>query len=94
MPGQAPYNATMPYCAGPDGTLFDAPGNIAGPGPFSTPAILGILGCATVGAPGPVLFQTTPGVHTYELRYAFVNCGCGDTQAAFSNRRLWINPIP
>jgi hypothetical protein len=94
LAGQTPYNANAPYCSGPDGTLFDAPGSIAGPGPFSTPGILGVLGCATVGAPGPVLFQTTPGTHTYELRYAFANCGCGGTQATFSNRRLWVNPIP
>jgi hypothetical protein len=48
--------------------------------------------CATVGAPSPVTFQTTPGAHTYELRYAF--CGCSGTEVTFSNRRLWVNPIP
>jgi hypothetical protein len=90
MPGQAPAG----LCAGPGGTLFDAPGETASPGPFSTPGIFSPYGCASVGPPGAVTFQTTPGAHTYELRYAFVNCGCSGTQATFSNRRLWVNPIP
>ncbi len=50
--------------------------------------------CTTVGAPSFVVFQTTPGAHTYELRYAFTACGCaadGD-HASFRNRRLWVIP--
>ncbi len=92
MPGEAPGEGTFPYCNGPEGTLFDAPGDSGGPGPFGTPGTVSGLGCTTVGAPGPVLFQTTPGAHTYELRYAF--CGCNGTEATFANRRLWVMPLP
>jgi hypothetical protein len=52
-----------------------------------------IGGCiGTPFTPGPVVFRTSPGAHTYELRYAY--CGCGGTQATFSNVRLWVTPLP
>lgn len=46
--------------------------------------------CATPGAPGPVLFRTTGGEHTFELRYASVN---GAT-VTFSERRLVVQALP
>ena len=46
--------------------------------------------CGTSGAPGSVLFQTTPGRHTYELRYQ-IGCGC-EPEATFSNRLLRVGP--
>jgi collagen triple helix repeat protein len=81
------------FCDGPPGTLFDAPFlDPSMPGPFGTPGSRGVFGCTTVGAPGFVLFQTTPGTHTYELRYA--SCDCTPDPTTFSNRRLWIAPLP
>ncbi|HST37894.1 MAG TPA: hypothetical protein VLK58_00220 [Conexibacter sp.] len=95
MPGQAPGDldeGTGP-CSGPNGVLFDAPvGSTGGiPGPYGTPGGLNFGFCAAIGAPGFVTFQTTPGRHTYELRYAY--CGCAGTQVTFSNRKLWVYPI-
>jgi hypothetical protein len=59
-----------------------------------TPAS-GVL-CSTSGAPGPVLFETTGGSHTYELRYAA--CGCEESKpplkATFSGRRLIVQALP
>jgi hypothetical protein len=62
-------------------------------GPYGTPGSLDpITGmCATTGDPGPVTFITTPGSHTYELRYSY--CGCSGTDADFSQRRLWVTPL-
>jgi hypothetical protein len=54
-----------------------------------TPGALGVVGCATIGAPGPVLFRRPPGEHTYELRYADP-CPC--VGSVFSNRVLRIAP--
>ncbi len=45
--------------------------------------------CGTDSPPAGVLFQTTPGHHTYELRYA--SCGC-TPEAIFSKRRLFVAP--
>jgi hypothetical protein len=57
----------------------------------STPAVAGIGICGSLGVPGPVLFEATPGTHTYELRY--LSCGCGGPSATtFSNRRLFVAP--
>jgi hypothetical protein len=51
------------------------------------------IGCVgTPFAPAAVVFQTTPGVHTYDLRYAY--CGCGGTQATFRDVRLIVTPLP
>jgi hypothetical protein len=47
------------------------------------------IGCGTLGPPGPVQIQTSPGNHTYELRYADP-CPCGSSQ--FSNRLLRLAP--
>jgi len=63
------------------------PGN---PVTASTPAATDVaLGCVTLGAPGPVLFQRPPGQHTYELRYADP-CPC--VGSVFSNRLLRVAP--
>lgn len=95
MPGQAggDHDGTgFGPCSGPDGVLFDVPATGTDAiGPFGTPAVFSIGFCAGVGAPGWVTFQTTPGRHTYELRYAY--CGCAGTQATFSERKLWVYPI-
>lgn len=73
------------------GVLFSVP-NAGGPIAVATPAEAGVGLCGSIGPPGPVLFQTTPGAHTYELRYA--SCGCGDASepVAFSDRRLFVGP--
>jgi hypothetical protein len=80
VPGQAD-------CTGVDPGLFAIPagaGELAG----GTPAGFGVA-CVTLGAPGEVVFHTSPGAHTYGLRYA----ASGGT-AAFSNRRLYVTPRP
>jgi hypothetical protein len=81
MPGQAEL------CSHENGgALFAAFG---GPEPevVSTPASNGF--CGTQGAPGPVMFETTPGPHEYELRYG--TCGCPE-EVLFSNRLLRVGP--
>jgi hypothetical protein len=64
---------------------------------FSTPAAFNPIsgGCGTLGAPGPVLFRSTTGEHSFEFRYAA--CACGSPPAekiTFSQRRLVIAPLP
>lgn len=77
---------------GPEGpgVLFAVEGSPGEPLTVATPAGPGIGICGSLGAPAPVLFQTTPGAHTYELRYA--DCGCGGEDPTFSDRRLFIGP--
>jgi hypothetical protein len=61
-------------------------------GDWGTPAsVVYFGGCASPAPAGPVEFSTTPGDHTYELRYAF--CGCAGTDATFSQRKLWVTPL-
>ena len=64
----------------------------AGPEPttIATPGAPGFVGCGVLGPPGSVLFQTSPGTHTYELRYEA--CGCAPGEADFSNRLLRVAP--
>lgn len=63
---------------------------------LSTPSTLSFPAfCGNEGPPAGVLFQTTPGRHTYELRYQFGECGCGGGSgepAVFSNRLLRVAP--
>ena len=76
---------------GGPGVLFAVEGSLGNPLAVATPAGPGIGICGSLGAPAPVLFQTTPGTHTYELRYA--DCGCeGNEPAGFSDRRLFVGP--
>lgn len=66
----------------------------SGPLTLSTPAG-GPFNCANEGAPGSLLFQTSPGQHIYELRYASCGCGVGGTGSSpvtFSQRRLYVAP--
>jgi hypothetical protein len=77
-----------------EGMLFLNSGVIEEGVTLSTPMVPTFAGlCGTIGAPGPVLFQTTPGHHTYELRYS--HCGCEEVKdVTFSNRRLFVAPRP
>lgn len=73
------------------GALFAIEETVGGQVTVATPAGPGIGMCGSIGAPAPVLFQTTPGTHTYELRYA--DCGCEGTEpSTFSDRRLFVGP--
>lgn len=73
------------------GVLFGLDANPGEPLVVSTPALAGIGICGSLGVPGPVLFEATPGTHTYELRY--LSCGCGGpSPVTFSNRRLFVGP--
>jgi hypothetical protein len=76
--------------AAPDPTLFASIDGIGGV--YGTPGSPDLLGGCASGTPGPVYFTTTTGTHTYELRYLY--CGCSGTEATFSERRLWITPLP
>ncbi|HEX5982849.1 MAG TPA: hypothetical protein VFY69_01445 [Solirubrobacterales bacterium] len=84
LPGQGP--------CGPEGAeaLFAVEGNPGEPIAVATPAGAGLGICGSIGPPAPVLLQTTPGAHTYELRYA--DCGCGGGAPEFSDRRLFVGP--
>jgi hypothetical protein len=61
---------------------------------LSTPGGPGPVGaCGSVGAGAPNVFQTSPGTHTYTLRYG--DCGCDPgIDAEFSNRTLTVAPRP
>jgi hypothetical protein len=89
VPGQDPSDV----CAQggpppPDPLLADFGG---GPIVLSTPASFNPSGCGGLSAPGSVLFKTTPGQHTYSLRYAWCSCG---VQGDFSDRFLAVAPKP
>ena len=54
-----------------------------------------VLGCASAGAPAPVLLSRPAGRHTYELRYSETSCSCNPgTGAEFRDRVLRIAPRP
>ena len=71
-----------------DDVLISFAGGAGQPVTMSTPpAPLFGFGCGTIGGvPGSMLFQRSPGEHTYELRYA--DCGCEPGDASFSQRLL------
>ncbi|MBS1863990.1 MAG: hypothetical protein JSS68_20015 [Actinobacteria bacterium] len=89
MPGQG-----CEPSPGPEAPLFAAPGSSSGSGETFTIGTPADLSCGSFGPPGPVLFQTAPGRHEYELRYA--SCGCEPplAKATFSQRRLVVQPLP
>ena len=88
MPGQSDVCDQVAGTPGP--ALFTSTDGLSGT--WSTPASLVFTGnCGSTGPAAPVLFVTTPGSHTYELRYAF--CGCSGSDATFSQRRLWVTPL-
>ena len=91
MPGQSDFcEVTLSGTPGPP--LFASPDGLAGT--WSTPATPnGAFSCANSGPAAPVTFQTTPGQHTYELRYAYCGCTPGNS-ATFSNRNLWVTGLP
>jgi hypothetical protein len=92
MPGQSNSES----CSTPGGEPGLFSGGISGlPESLTLGTPASSLICATEGPPGPVLFQTTPGSHTYELRYASCGCnGVGTSPVTFSNRRLYVAPRP
>ncbi len=69
-------------------------GEIGEPITLATPSsfVFGpFFACGSLGPPAPVLFETTEGEHTYELRYKY--CGCEEeVTAGFSQRRLYVGP--
>jgi hypothetical protein len=86
LPGQAP-NGT---CDGPPGALMAH--SLGETLTLSTPTGTPLAFCGSEGPPAPVLFETTPGEHIYELRYA--DCGCTPDGAAFADRVLTVAPRP
>jgi hypothetical protein len=86
VPGQDPNDACSALA---DGLL-----SVEGVPSFttSTPGTFGFTGCGGLGAPGSVLFKTSPGEHTYDLRYA--DCGCDPGDAEFVDRTLTVAPRP
>lgn len=76
------------------GVLFSVSAETGEPVTVSTPANVGVGICGSLGPPAPVLFKTSPGTHTYELRYA--SCGCEDPAeaAGFADRRLFVAARP
>lgn len=88
MPGQSDVCDQVTGTPGP--ALFTSTDGLSGT--WSTPASIVFTGnCGSTGPAAPVMFVTTPGKHTYELRYAF--CGCSGSDATFSQRRLWVTPL-
>jgi hypothetical protein len=90
VPGQDPNEV----CSGggvppPDDALIVVDGG--GPGTLSTPLAFNPIGCGSPSGPGGVMFKTTPGQHTYSLRYAWCSCG---SQGDFSDRFLAVAPLP
>lgn len=92
--GDQPVEGQALECNGAEGVLFGVESS-GQPILAATPAAFSIAGdCATLGAPGPVLFRTTGGTHSFELRYAACSCGPGPDRASFSERRLVVQALP
>jgi hypothetical protein len=86
MPGQS--QLCDPLGPGGPGALIAS--QAGGPTTVGTPGIASFVLCGTDGPPGPVLFQTSAGTHTYDLRY--ISCGCTGSPIDFSNRKLFVAP--
>jgi hypothetical protein len=97
MPGQS--DICGEFLLTPSPPLFASadPPNPGGTGTatYSTPAALDPVStaCASTGPASPVMFQTTPGPHTYSLRYLYCGCSGPSGHADFSQRELWVTPL-
>jgi hypothetical protein len=93
--GGHPVEGQAIDCNGAKDVLFSAEPQIGETQLVGTPAAPSVTGaCGSLGAPGPVLFQTTTGQHTFEFRYAACSCGGPPEKATFSERRLVVAPLP
>ncbi len=91
---QVPDQDPDQFCSGggvppPGDALIAVPGG--GTATLATPAQFNPAGCGSFTAPSSVLFKTSPGQHTYSLRYAWCSCGA---QGDFSDRFLAVAPVP
>jgi len=81
---------------GIEGVLFSGGSLLGKPELVGTPAVLNPVtgACGTLGAPGPVLFRSSAGEHTFELRYAVCSCSGSAEKMTFTDRRLYVQPLP
>ena len=91
---QVPDQDPDQFCSGggvppPGDALIAVPGG--GTATLATPAQFNPAGCGSFTAPSSVLFKTSPGQHTYSLRYAWCSCGA---QGDFADRFLAVAPVP
>lgn len=77
-------------------TLFSSTPPVGEAQLVGTPAVPNLGGgCGAFGAPAPVLFRSTTGEHSFELRYAACSCsGVTPEKMTFSERRLVVQPLP
>ncbi len=98
MAGQASGDAdgSDGICGGPDGVLFDAPANsLAGlVGPYGTPAPIGIGGLLRDGRRARARHLPDDARARTPTSCAMPSAAAAARQVTFSNRRLWVNPIP
>jgi hypothetical protein len=81
-------------CGETKGVLF-AGAALDEPELVATPAVPNLNGtCGSLGAPAPVLFRSTSGEHSFELRYASCTCTGASEKVTFSQRRLVVQPLP
>lgn len=93
--GDSPLEGQAVECNGAKDVLFSAEPLSGEAELVGTPAAPSVTGaCGSFGAPGPVLFRTGAGKHTFEFRYAACTCGGPPEKATFSQRRLVIAPLP
>ena len=96
VPNQDPDDNCLSFGGGPPpptDPLLAGPGGGPPPITLSTPGSVSFAGCGSTTAPAPVLFKTSPGQHTYDLRYA--SCGCSaPAPAEFADRMLTVAPRP
>jgi len=93
------FNTEVPSTlCGLENVLFATLSGDVGDGArWGTPLTVNFFGCmGLLGIPSPVEIRTTPGPHTFELRYAVDPCGCGGGggTATFSDIHLEITPLP
>ncbi|MGD9736515.1 MAG: hypothetical protein AB7V58_13070 [Solirubrobacterales bacterium] len=82
-------------CGETKGVLFAGAAIPGEPELVATPAVPNLAGtCGSLGAPAPVLFRSTSGEHSFELRYASCACTGGAEKVTFSERRLYVQALP